>query len=240
MTDSSTRRRMRRRGRGNGLTESSHVEGDADLQAVSDAPPMREPLSDADSALMHRQDAEEQFTPGSRIAEVEAVDKEYAMEHRLGLLHRMLMRRVPLDQIAQQLNVSIATVKRDRKKLADALKKQAQRLDINEIIGDTLGFYREVGGMTMRVASNSKMPMNMRLAAMRTSLSSRNDMHKFLNTAGVYDVLRYKVADDQSGSDIEKLMSLTETLLEEDDIDLDNDQLFGGVDDEDDLEINLI
>lgn len=71
--------------------------------------------------------------------------------------------------------------------------------------------------MALRAASLNKTPVNMKLAAMRTSLSARNDMHRFLQAAGVYDVLKFKAAEEQgSGDDISKMVKLTRMLLEMD------------------------
>lgn len=49
---------------------------------------------------------------------------------------------------------------------------------------------------------------------MRTGLAAKNDMHRFFQTAGVYDVLRFRVAQDGSGvTDVRRLMENTERLL---------------------------
>lgn len=70
--------------------------------------------------------------------------------------------------------------------------------------------------MALRAASNSQMPMPMRLAAMRTALASQNDKHRFYQAAGVYDVLRFKKgAGDGAISDIQRLMAFTDQMLQE-------------------------
>ena len=156
----------------------------------------------------------EDFNPQARLAQVRQRSSQYEKEYRLGLLHRLLMRRIPMDEIASQLGVSIATVYRDRDELKAKLREDARAMDIDEIVGDSKGFYDEVGAMAMRAASNANVPMPMRLAAMRTGLAAKNDMHRFFQTAGVYDVLRYRVAQDGSGvTDVRRLMENTERLL---------------------------
>ena len=156
----------------------------------------------------------EDFNPQARLAQVRQRSSQYEKEYRLGLLHRLLMRRIPMDEIAAQLGVSIATVYRDRDELKAKLREDARGLDIDEIVGDSKGFYDEVGAMAMRAASNANVPMPMRLAAMRTGLAAKNDMHRFFQTAGVYDVLRFRVAQDGSGvTDVRRLMENTERLL---------------------------
>lgn len=162
-------------------------------------------------------DAMEEFTPQNRMNEVEMGSKVYAREYRLKLVHRMLMRNVPLDKIATELDVSVHTIMRDRTELNKRLREEARNLDINHLIGDTVGFYKEVQGMSLRTASHAKAPINMKLAAMRTALASMNDQHKFLSLAGVYDALRYEAAQKDGKGDIEKMVAMTEAILMSDD-----------------------
>jgi DNA-binding Lrp family transcriptional regulator len=121
---------------------------------------------------------------------------------------------MPLDEIANSLGVSVSTVLRDRKELTERLRQAAKSLDIDVMIGNSKGFYEEVQAMAMRAASSAQTPMPMKLAAMRTALASHNDMHRFYQAAGVYDVLRFRRgADEGQVSDIQRLMQLTDELL---------------------------
>lgn len=233
--DSGRRRRMvNRRGAGmafsgNGLSQSSSgsgvaaVDEDPDLnEAVEQAartPPARvaprpEAVDPEAAAGMAAIAGTEEFNPASRMAQVQARSSEYAREYRLGLLHRMLLRNLPQDEIAAQLGISVRQVQRDMQDLKARLRESAKQLDVDLIIGNSKGFYEEVQAMAMRAASNGNVPMPMRLAAMRTALASHNDMHRFYQAAGVYDVLRFKKgAGEGAQSDIQRLMSLTEDLL---------------------------
>lgn len=70
--------------------------------------------------------------------------------------------------------------------------------------------------MALRAASNAQTPIPMRLAAMRTALAANNDMHRFFQAAGVYDVLRFRRAPGGDGAtDIQRMLSVTEELLSE-------------------------
>jgi hypothetical protein len=156
----------------------------------------------------------EEFNPRARLEQVRRRSTQYEREYRLGLLHRLLMRRIPIDEIATQLGVSVSQVYRDREELQKKLREDADNLDIKELIGDSKGFYEESAAMAMRAASNTNVPMPIRLAAIRTGLAAKNDMHRFFQTAGVYDALRYR-AGSNSGeqTDIRRLMETTERLL---------------------------
>lgn len=170
----------------------------------------------------------ERDNPRSRLNAVGmAGSAAYAKEYRLGLLHRLLMRNVPLDQIAQQLQVSISTVEKDRALLKQRLREAATQLNIDEMVGNQNAMYDEVAGMAMRIASQGSardengnsvtaVPTAMRLAAMRTALAANADRTRFLTSAGVFDVLRFRRAEDGTGmSDVQHLMAQTAALMQQ-------------------------
>lgn len=158
--------------------------------------------------------------PRMRMAEVaDSGSRAYAKEYRLNLLHRLLLRNIPLDVIARQLGVSLSTAEKDRAELKKRLRETAKELDINEMIGAQTGLYDEVSGMAMRIAANNSgehaTPIAMQLAAMRTTLAANADKSRFYHSAGVYDVLRFRRAEDgTSQSDIQLLMQRTAAMME--------------------------
>lgn len=197
---------------GPGMVSEAVDDSDYDLNEQVEMEANSQPPGPTTSVVAGRPD--EEFSPASRLAQVRSRASEYEREYRLGLLHRLLMRRIPIDEIAAQLGISISQVYRDRAALKSKLREETKALDIEEIIGDSKGFYDEVSAMAMRAASNSDVPMPMRLAGMRTALAAKNDMHRFFQTAGVYDVLRFRVADTgQGASDVRRLMDATERIL---------------------------
>lgn len=160
--------------------------------------------------------------PRQRMNQVAmAGSSSYSREYRLTLLHRLLIRRIPLDQIAAQLKVSVSTIEKDRVLLKERLREQARGLDINEIIGSQTDKYDEIAGMALRIASDTGTPERagqptaMRLAAMRTTLAAEADRTRFLNSAGVFDVLRFRRSEDGTDiSDVQRLMNRTGEMLE--------------------------
>lgn len=168
----------------------------------------------------------ERANPRARLDEVAlAGSAAYAKEYRLSLLHRLLMRRVPIDQIARQLNVSISTIEKDRVALKARLREAAKELDINEIVGRNVEIYDEVRGMALRVASSGEqrnedgsvraaVPTAMKLAAMRTALAATNDANRMLSAAGVFDALRFRAAETATGqTDMQRLMGSADDIL---------------------------
>jgi DNA-binding NarL/FixJ family response regulator len=174
-------------------------------------PPMLPPPVSAD---------EGRANPRARLNEVAmAGSPGYAKEHRLGMIHRLIMRGVSLDQIAQQLQVSISTIEKDRAELNKRLRANAKSLNIEELIGGQMAFYDEVKAMSLRVSSmngDNAPPTAMKLAALRTALASQADMTRFLNTAGVFDALRFRRAEEEGElSDVQALMAQTLAMFQE-------------------------
>lgn len=214
-TEAGAGRKVRRRVRGRssgGMSSATETRSYSTTGGENDYP-------DLNSAVEGIATQESEHEPADQLPPMQDTggrSSKYEREHRLRLLHRMMMRRIPLEEVARELCVSVHTVMNDRKELYRRLRAEAQKLDINHLIGDTLGFYGEVQGMSLRTASIPKTPTNIKLAALRTALSAKNDMHRFLNLSGVYDVLRYRAADDGAGDDISKLMEVTQALLDSD------------------------
>lgn len=229
--------RMRRRGMsfsGGGMASASEGGG------VADHPDNDHPDLDANSRVMERvarppapvqeapapspqdgQDAglqsisnREDFNPQERLRQVGRRSSEYEREYRLNLLHRLLMRKLPLDEIANTLGISVSQVLRDRAELRSRLRDAAKELNIDEMVGGNDEYYDEIAAMALRAASNAQIPIAMRLAGMRTALAARNDKHRFFQAAGVYDVLRFRRAPGGEGqSDIAKMLGLAEELM---------------------------
>lgn len=210
-------RKRRRRTLGGGRSATSTYDG---VRDHSDTAEQREQLEqeeldatevNARVAMLPTEDPE--FTPKSLQQEVSTKASAYEREHRLKLLHRLLMHGYPIKKIADEMGLSPNTIINDRQELYRRLREQASKLDINELIGSTMGFYGEIQGTALRQASNNQAPMNIRLSALRTALGAKNDSHRFLQAAGVFDVLSFKSGEDAAQNDIERLTEITERLL---------------------------
>lgn len=151
-----------------------------------------------------------------RIAAINVKSSNYAKEYRLHIVHQMLMRDIPLDTIAKKLQVSLRTVERDRKLIAEEMKKTARKLDIEEIIGDSLKFYQEVQGMALRTASIEKTPVPLRMLALRTAGAARKDMTSFLEKVGVFEALPYTPSEQNSVDDMSAILGLVQSIAADD------------------------
>jgi hypothetical protein len=150
----------------------------------------------------------------------------WAKEHRMLLLAKALSRGMGLDVLARQIGCSVSTLQKDRAELFKRQRELARGLDIDQMVGEQTMFYNDVAAMALRIASQEggvdstgraiqANPLPMRLAAMRTALAAKADHNRFYNTAGVYDVQRFRRAEDGTGlSDIQLLMQQTAEMLE--------------------------
>lgn len=231
-TEQQPRRQLRLRGRAGGFSGGTSTRSES-LRTPEQEPERFEPDDEIDSIIdpdaMQRnimrhtraQSPDRDVpSPGDRMNQVNlSGSASYSKEYRMKLLHRMLVRRVPLDQIAKALGVSISTVEKDRAQLKHWLREQARGLNINEIVGEQLERYDEVAGMAIRIASASEgqgaQPPAVRLAAMRTFLAAEADKNRFLNSAGVFDAMTFRRGEDGSEvSDVQRLMERTSELME--------------------------
>ena len=223
------RRRATRRRRGatnmGSSSDSTSAEGasseyeDANVRSPLVSPPVTEPLSEYEDGNHGVNDSP--FTPGNRAQEVKRSSRgtNYEREYRFTLLHRMIIRRVPLDEIAKELGLSVRQVQRDVKSLYEKLRENAAEFDTVEHVGDGVSYYREIQSMALRMASMAKLPAGTRLTAMRTAMAAKNDEVRFLSTVGVYDAIPFEASNVKGATDIQKLLTMTEKLLngEEDD-----------------------
>lgn len=209
------RRRIRRRRAysGTGVSDSSTSYGSVSGDEVDEA---IDPDIDSQVAAIASntgtQLRSDDLTPEERETR-RASGSTYERELRLRLTQRMLMRDVPMHKIADKLNVSLKTVENYKKEIGQRMRDSASRMDLNEMIGDGMAFYNEVQAMGLRTASSQDTPTNMKLAALRTSLAAKNDMHRFMQAAGVFDVLRFKPKEQNDNDDIKQLVNATRSLL---------------------------
>jgi hypothetical protein len=200
------------------MSQSTELRGEGDLEepdlndAVRANVPRLPPPAPADPMDAAAEDPE---INRRRLFEAAmAGDPQYARDLRLGLLNRLLLRGIAHHNIAQELGVSLSTVRADIAELRNRHRQRARNLDINEEIGNQLAFYDEATALALRVASQAQVPIPMKLAGVRTALAAKADQTRFLTSAGVFDVLAFRRAENGTDmSDVQVLMQRTEEML---------------------------
>lgn len=204
--------RVRRR-RPMGLSDSTVGDGVRDLnrEVMDSGTGVDDYIQDQDTDA-----AEKRNDIRNKLNHVGRRHTNYEREYRLQMMHRLLMQGMPLTEIADIFGLSAGQIHYDRQELHARLREESRKLDIDLLVGDNVAFYDEVSAMALDASTQKRLPMNIRLAAMRTSLAAKNDGHRFLQAAGVYTALQYRRASDGKGqTDIQKMVELTERLLGE-------------------------
>lgn len=202
-------------GRDDNLEDEDYEEPPRRSAAIRAAPSRDDLPNPEDLADEIAADIEQGNTsPSGRMAEVR--NTPYYGEYKLRMIARLIMRGIPLDKIAQAMGISLANAYRERDLLFSELRKAAQNLDGNQIIGEGLSFYNEISAMALRIATDTNNSLAARISGMRTALNAKGDAAKFLQVSGVFDVLRFKAKSSKDSGDIQNLMEMTKRMLSTD------------------------
>lgn len=137
-------------------------------------------------------------TPDSELSEYIKPETEKAGQHsyrlnedqreaRLVMIHRMLIRKIPTEEIVKQLGVSHTMYYKLRDQLKERMRLDVAKVDVPYLIGDSLSFYDEIRSMALTISSSGvvKDP-RVKLSAMGVALKAEEDKNKFLTACGVY------------------------------------------------------
>ena len=152
--------------------------------------------------------------PAVRARQASIHGTRYQREYILRTVHRLALRRVPVDQIAQMFNVQVLTVYKWMDELKERLKAEATTMSVTQIAGDTLSFYNEARAMGMTIASSAtKVPEKVR--GMEVALKAEADKHKFLQVAGFYDTAKLgrETMEDTASKKARSIINMTKNLL---------------------------
>jgi hypothetical protein len=162
----------------------------------------------------------EDASPSERIYLVDEHSPTYSKEYKLRLLHRLLMRNLPLDVIASQMQVPVSTVKNLRAELHKRLIYETQHINRYQIAGKTMAFYDELTGMALRAADKNARGDKpfVHLQALSIALSAMADRQRFLQASGFWAATPFVTRDDDdttgSGS-TSRLHKLIEMVVDE-------------------------
>jgi hypothetical protein len=110
-------------------------------------------------------------------------------EARLVYLQRLMIRQLTVEEISKELKISPRMVLRLKAQLRDRTKQSISSLDFGLYAGETFNFYREVRGMSMLLASHSKVSPNSKISALNTAMRSESELQKFFALSGVFDAV---------------------------------------------------
>jgi len=158
------------------------------------------------------------ISPAERMRQIRASSPGYIREYQMRVLHRMLMRNLPLDVIAAQLQMPVTEIYKLRNDLMKRVAFEAQHLNRYEVAGKTMAFYDEVQGTALKMADQTGASLHHRLIALQTALAAAGDRQKFLGVSGFWAAAPFKPQDaveDNSSRQANKLNALIEAVLDD-------------------------
>ncbi|MCF1456149.1 MAG: hypothetical protein LPH21_00805 [Shewanella sp.] len=161
-------------------------------------------------------------TPGKRMTPEElllqrsgkhgkATDSQRSM--RLRMVAKAMLLGADEYSMADQMGVSVQQIRKDVRKVREMFAKQAAEMDIHDYIGESMMFYKNVQYTALRMAGQTKATDGVKLASLRTALTSKADSVRLLKQAGVFDAQTFTSDRQEDKSEIEKLTELTAALL---------------------------
>lgn len=121
-----------------------------------------------------------------RARHVRAFSGDYTREFILQTLHRLLLARVPLDQIARRFGVTVRTVQNWRGELHRIVAEEARKLDPYPIIGEAMAHYRMVRGDAHQRALAARNMAEWK-AAMEIALKAEGEFFKLMQVSGGFE-----------------------------------------------------
>lgn len=119
------------------------------------------------------------YDPSHRLSDSER-------HSRLVMMHRLLLRRIPMREIANQLGVS--------ERMGYILKNELREYAIREMslvkwegfIAETLMFYEEMRASALLISSSTGATPSHKVQAILAALASERNKHEFMTRLGVF------------------------------------------------------
>ncbi len=123
-----------------------------------------------------------EVTPGSK-------DELLAVTDRRVRVARLMLRGVPRARITEHLNISSKTLHADVNAVRESWRRNVNRFSVEEAIGESLDFYREVRDAALLEAGNPLNKVEHSIMAANTALKAEDSKNAFLRTLGLWDLL---------------------------------------------------
>lgn len=195
-------------------------------------------VRDTDKPVDPAEIAEIAETPTGEIkpgAAQKPEDELLALHDRRSRVARLLLRGVPQYQIAEYLSVSVATVAADARSVRESWRRNVTQYSIEEAIGESLDFYREVRNAALVEGTNQNNKLSDATAALNTALKAEDSKNAFLARLGLWHLLdeeksaafkgRSREALEQDGEDFSKVVSFMAEATAGETVDADYDDV---------------
>ncbi len=162
-----------------------------------------------------------------RIEQIAIASPSYSREYQLQLLHKLMLRGLPLDTVAPMMGISLNTVVTLRRQLMNRLREEAKYIDIHLLAGKSRAFYEEIKHTAMRIASDTTRTDNApnvtprtRLEALRVASMAEDSFHRFLTVSGFFNNAHFSPSerDEDGGQDgqVSTLLNMISYVIDPD------------------------
>jgi hypothetical protein len=195
-------------------------------------------VRDSDKPVDPAEVAEIANTPTGEVRPGAAHDPEdevLAVHDRRSRVARLMLRGVPRKQIADLLSISISTVTADANAVRKHWRQNVTRFSIEEAIGESLDFYREVRNAALVEGTNPVNKTSDCIAAINTAIKAEDSKNAFLARIGVWSLLDEEKAQaftgnatarlDQDGDDFAKVVSFMSQAAQGETVDAEYDDV---------------
>ncbi len=162
-------------------------------------------------------------------------DEVLAVHDRRSRVARLMLRGVPRKQIGDLLSISISTVQADMNAVRKHWRENVTRFTIEEAIGESLDFYREVRNAALVEGTNPLNKTSDCIAAINTAIKAEDSKNAFLARLGVWQLLDDEKAQaftgqaqarlDQDGDDFAKVVSFMSQAAQGETVDAEYDDV---------------
>jgi hypothetical protein len=113
-----------------------------------------------------------------------------ATEFRRAQVHRLVLRGVPRQTIADHLGVSLETIYSDIKNITHDMREELRNMDYTMYIGMSMAFYDECRNLALRLATDTAEKNNsVKMQALRTAIAAEDAKHNFFARVGLFKVV---------------------------------------------------
>lgn len=153
-------------------------------------------------------------------------EDDYEKEHKLQLVHKLILRGATTKDIAKSLNVSVGEAVEFRKELKARLTEQVRKADPMELVSEGVAFYDEIIAEAMKtldkVKSNNTLKVHDLVRVLEIALKARTEKDKFLVNTGILNNNQETEPDkeDAHKDSARKVRSLVSDIMSQEDEEL--------------------
>lgn len=154
------------------------------------------------------------------------VEDNYEKEHKLQLVHKLILRGATTKEIAKSLNISLSEAVDYRKELKSRFTEQLRKADPMELVSEGVSFYDEIIAEAMRtldkVKRNETLKVHDLVRVLEIALKARTEKDKFLVNTGILNNNQETEPDkeDAHKDSARKVRSLVSDIMSQEDEEL--------------------